>query len=128
MENTIKFEYIVDHNLSSKNMIYDDDLYLEKFEIQMINAETSSFDCQKYDSLDDLKYSIHNNCDYYVNKYFEDIYCTFRFYKEEKSEFCDLEGSQNISYRKINNAKCEELITPPDIEVECVIVLMDNIY
>lgn len=118
-ENTIKFEYIFDNNLSLKSNSYDDDSYLEIFEIQMIKAETSSLDCAKYDSLDELKYSILNNCDYYVNKCSNDIYCTFRFYTEQKSEYCDLEGSQNISYSKINDAICQELIDPPDIEVEC---------
>ena len=119
-ENIIKFEYIIDNNLSSKSIIYDDISYFEIFEIKMINAETSSLDCNRYDSLDILKETIHDNCDYYINKCSNDIYCTYRFYSENKSEYCNyLEGIETIIYNKIDEAVCTELIKPPNIEVEC---------
>ena len=119
-KNEIKFEYIIDNNLSSKKNIYDDNSYLEIFEIQMINAETSSLKCDKYEALSQLKNSIHNNCEYYVDKCSYDDYCTFRFYSEQKSEFCNLTaGIQTIKFNKIEGAICEELISPPDKEVGC---------
>ena len=119
-ENIIKFEYITDNNLSSDTTIYDDISYIEIFEIKMINAETSSLDCNKYDSLEILKDTIHDNCDYYVNKCSNDITCTYRFYSENKSEYCNyLEGIETIIYNKIDEAVCTELIKPSNIEVEC---------
>ena len=119
-ENIITFEYIIDNNLASKGNNYDDDSYLEIFEIQMIKAEVSSLECKNYDSLEKLKNTIHNNCDYYVNKCTNDIYCTFRFYSEIKSEYCNiLEGIKNISYTKIPGSICTELISPTFKEVEC---------
>ena len=119
-KNEIKFEYIIDSNLSSKKNIYDDNSYIEIMEIQMINIETSSLKCDKYDTLSQLKNSIHNNCEFYVDKCSYDDYCTFRFYSEQKSEFCNLtEGIQTIKFNKIEGAICEELISPPDKEVEC---------
>ena len=119
-ENIIKFEYIIDNNLSSKKNNYDDNSYFEIFEIQMINAETSSLECDKYDTIEELKNTIHNNCDYYVNKCSTDDYCNFRFYSEQKSEYCNLDdGSQTISYNKIEDSICSELIIPPNIDVEC---------
>ena len=36
-ENIIKFEYIIDNNLSTKAITYDDVSYFEIFEIRMIN-------------------------------------------------------------------------------------------
>ena len=118
--NFIKFEYIIDNNLSSKGNIYDDDSYLQIFEIQMLKAETSSLDCKKYDTIEQLKNTIHNNCDYYINKCTNDIYCTFRFYSEIKSEYCNTEkNNQNITYDKISGGICEELIPPPDKQIVC---------
>ena len=81
-ENKITFEYEINSFISSKRYEYDDDSYLEIFEIQMINAETSSIDCNKYDTIEELKYNIHDDCQYYINKCSDDIYCTFRFYSE----------------------------------------------
>ena len=119
-ENIIKFEYIINNNLSTKAITYDDVSYFEIFEIRMINAETSSLDCKKYDSLEILKDTIHDNCDYYVNKCSNDIYCTFRFYSEQKSEYCNyLDGKETIIYNKIDDSVCTELIKPPNIEEEC---------
>ena len=118
--NILKFEYIVDSNLASKGNKYDDNSYLEIFEIQMINAEMSSLECQKYDPLNSLKETIHNNCEYYIEKCSNDIICTFRFYTEERDKFCNyLEGSQNIKYNKITQGVCKEIIPPSKDEVEC---------
>ena len=36
-ENIIKFEYIIDNNLSPKAIVYDDISYFEIYEIRMIN-------------------------------------------------------------------------------------------
>ena len=119
-KNVLKFEYIVDGNLASKTKKYDDNSYLEIFEIQMINAEMSSLECQKYDPLNTLKETIHNNCEYYIEKCSNDNICTFRFYTEERYEYCNyLEGSQNIKYSKIPEGVCLEIIAPSNNEVEC---------
>ena len=118
--NIIKFEYTIDNNLYSKGKKYDDISYLEIFEIQMKKAETSSLNCQKYDPLKILNDTIHNSCDYYIGKCSNDSICTFRFYTEEKNEYCNyLEGTQNITYNKIPWGVCKEIISPLDDEVEC---------
>ena len=118
--NILKFEYIIDDNLTSKGKKYDDNSYLEIFEIQMINAEMSSLDCQKYDSLNSLKETIHNSCEYYIEKCSDDDICTFRFYTEDRDEYCNyLEGGQNIVYNKIPWGVCNEKFPPSNDEVEC---------
>ena len=118
--NVFKFEYFVDGNLSSKGHKYDDDSYLEIFEIQMNNAEVSSLDCQKYDPLQSLKETIHNNCEYYIENCSNDDICTFRFYNENRVEFCNyLEGSQTIEYNKIPNGVCNEIFPPTNNEIDC---------
>ena len=119
-ENKITFEYAINSFISSKGIEYDDDSYLEIFEIQMINAETSSINCNKYDTIEELKYNLHDNCQYYINKCSDDTYCTSRFYSENISEYCNSSGNtQTISYNKIPDGICEELISPLEKEIEC---------
>ena len=115
--NEIIIQYIIDNNLSPKDNS-DIESFFEIYEIKMTNAETSSLECQKYDSLNILKNTILNNCDYYINKCTENDICTYRFLKE-KSEGSNIEyGSQIISYNKINEGNCKELIIPPNIEID----------
>ena len=119
-DNLIRLEYIINNDLPSRPLIYDDKSYLEILEIQMLNSETSSLECEKFDSLEQLKISIHNNCDYYVDKCSENDFCTFRFYSENKSEYCNIIGeTKYISYFLINNAICKELINQINEEAQC---------
>lgn len=119
-ENKITFEYEINSFISSKGVEYDDDSYLEIFEIQMINAETSSIVCNKYDTIEELKYTLHDDCQYYINKCPDDTYCTFRFYSEKVSDYCNIFGNtQTISYNKIPYGICQEIISPIEKEIEC---------
>jgi hypothetical protein len=76
--NQIDIQYIVDKNITQDNK--DLETFFEIYEIEMINAEVSSLECQKFDEINILKNSIMNNCDYYVNKCTDNDFCTFRFY------------------------------------------------
>ena len=116
-KNELEIQYIIDKNLSPKET-NDTESFLEIYELQMINAETSSLECQKYDNLDILKQSMLNNCDYYINKCNESDYCTFRFFREHIGESSIKDGSRIVSYNKAEEAVCDELITPPIIEIE----------
>ena len=115
--NEIILQYIIENNLSPKENI-NIESFFAIYEIKMINAETSSLECQKYDSINILKNTILNNCNYYVNKCTENDICTYRFLNE-RSEGSNIEyGSQIISYNKIEAGNCKELIIPPNIEIE----------
>ena len=115
--NEFEIIYIVNKNLSPKD---DSDLesYFEIFEIKMANAETSSLECQKFEEIDKLKSSWLGNCDYYIDKCSLEDICTFRFYVEKSSGSDINEGTQMISYNKIEGGNCSELISPTDIEIE----------
>ena len=114
--NEIEIQYIIDKNLEPKNG-NDIESFLEIYEIQMINAETSSLECQKYDSMNDLKDTIFNNCEYDVTKCEKTDYCTYRFFTE-KSEGNNInKGTQIISYQLIDNAMCEILSNPENKEI-----------
>ena len=86
----------------------------------MIKAETSSLECQKYAEIDILQNSLMNNCSYYVKKCSENDFCTFRFYVEESGGNNYKDGTQTISYNKINESVCNESFSPIpfDIDVE----------
>ena len=114
--NEIEIIYIVDKNLSNKNNI-EIESFFEIYEIRMEKAETVSLECQKFDLIEDLKNSLINNCDYYIDKCSSNDICTFRFYTEN-SEGNNIDGTQIISYNKIEGGNCTELVTPSKIEIE----------
>ena len=115
--NDIEIQYIKDKNIPQENN-KDIEAFFEIYEIEMINAELSSLECQKYDDMDKLKNSIMNSCNYFIDKCDSEDYCTFRFYVEqsEGSNFND--GSQIISYQKLNGGNCNELFQPLIIETD----------
>ena len=114
--NDVEIQYIIDKNISPQNS--DIESFFEIFEIKMTNAEVSSLDCQKYDEINILKNSTLNNCDYYVDKCSKNDICTFRFFTE-KSEGSNInEGSQIISYNKIEEGICNNITIPSDIEID----------
>ena len=115
--NQIELQYIIDKNLSPKQNS-DIESFFEIYGIKMLNAETSSLECQKYDSIDILKSTILNNCDFYVNKCTEEDICTFRFYSEKSEGNNYKEGSQIIYYDKIDEGICSELTPPSKKEVD----------
>ena len=115
--NQIELQYIIDKNLSPKQNS-DIESFFEIYEIKMLNTETSSLECQKYDSIDILKSTILNNCDFYVNKCTEGDICTFRFYSEKSEGNNYKEGSQIIYYDKIDEGICSELTPPSKKEVD----------
>ena len=115
--NDIEIQYIIDKNIPQENN-KDIEAFFEIYEIEMTNAEVSSLECQKYDDMDKLKNSIMNNCDYYIDKCDSENYCTFRFYVEQSEGSNFNEGSQTISYKKINGGNCNELFQPLTIETD----------
>ena len=116
--NEIEIRYIVDKNIPQNNK--DIESFFEIYEIEMIKAETSSLECQKYAEIDILQNSLMNNCSYYVKKCSENDFCTFRFYVEESGGNNYKDGTQTISYNKINESVCNESFSPIpfDIDVE----------
>ena len=116
--NEIEIQYIVDKNIPQNNK--DIESFFEIYEIEMIKAETSSLECQKYAEIDILQNSLMNNCSYYVKKCSENDFCTFRFYVEESGGNNYKDGTQTISYNKINESVCNESFSPIpfDIDVE----------
>ena len=117
--NDIEIQYIIDKNLSPK----DNDIqsFLEIYEIQMINAETSSLECRMKEDInfDLLKNTTMNNCDFYIDKCPKDDYCTFRYYTENSQGNNIKKGSQVILYNKIKEGSCKELLNPLTmIEIE----------
>ena len=115
--NIIEIQYIIDKNLSPKNNT-NIESFFEIYEIKMIKAETSSLECQIYDNINILKNTILNNCNFYINKCNKDDICTSRFYSEKSEGSNIIEGSQIISYNKIKEGNCTELVTPTKIEIE----------
>ena len=114
--NEIEIIYVVDKNLLNKDNI-DIESFFEIYEIKMEKADTASFECQKFDPIEDLKDSLMNNCDYYIDKCTSDDICTFRFYTEN-SNGNNIDGTQIISYSKIEGGVCHELVTPSNNEIE----------
>ena len=115
--NKIEIQYIIDKNLSPKEAS-DIESFFEIYEINMTKAETSSLECQIYDNIDILKDTILNNCNFYINKCNKDDICTSRFYTEKSGGSNIMDGSQTISYNKIKEGNCTELISPTKIEIE----------
>ena len=122
-ENIFMFEYLVNEEIKPKNGNLVNDSFLEIFEITMKNAEISALYCDKFDLIEKLSKNILNNCLFDVSKCsIKEDYCTYRFYSEIKKDYCiEQENSfyQEIDYKKINNAKCKELITPPGQNILC---------
>ena len=116
--NELEIKYIVDGNISPKNINSDIESFFEIFEIQMTKVEVSSLECQKYDEINILKNSILNNCDFYVDKCQDNVTCTLRFFTEQSQRSNLNEGSQTISYHKIEEGICNNLIVPSDIEID----------
>ena len=116
-QNEINIEYIIDKNLEPKNK-NDIESFLEIYEIQMINAETSSLECQKYDNINELKNSILNNCEYDVSKCNEEDFCTYRFFNQQSKGNNIKNATQEIYYNKIKGATCKELIIPESKEID----------
>ena len=119
--NDIEIQYIIDKNLSPKDN--DIESFLEIYEIQMLNAETSSLECRMKEDInfDMLKKTKMNNCDFYINKCSDKDYCTFRYYTEISDGNFIQKGSQVISYSRITGGKCAELLNPltkKEIEAE----------
>ena len=117
--NDIEIHYIIDKNLSPNDN--DIESFLEIYEIQMLNAETSSLECRMKDDInfDILKNTIMNNCDFYINKCSSSDYCTFRYYTEKSQGNNIKKGSQVISYNKIDGGDCVSLLNPlTNIEIE----------
>ena len=84
----------------------------------MINAETSSLECQKYDNINELKNSILNNCEYDVSKCNEEDFCTYRFFNQQSKGNNIKNATQEIYYNKIKGATCKELIIPESKEID----------
>ena len=115
--NEIEIQYIIDKNLEPKNK-NNIESFLEIYEIQMINAETSSLECQKYDNINELKNSILNNCEYDVSKCNEEDFCTYRFFNQQSKGNNIKNATQEIYYNKIKGATCKELIIPESKEID----------
>ena len=122
-ENIFIFEYLVNEEIKSKNSGTENDSFLEIFEITMKNAEISALNCNKFDSIEKLFKNLLNNCQFDVTKCsLSEDNCTDRFYSEIKKDYCIEQEDvfyQEIEYKKINNAKCKELITPPAENILC---------
>ena len=119
--NYFTFEYSINEKLKTKSLNKKHSSYLEIFEILMKNAETSSIDCEKFENLTSLKNNLHDSCDYDISKcsFSKDI-CTFRFYLENKTDYCYINtNSKHIEYKKLSEANCQELITPIDKDEPC---------
>lgn len=120
-ENIFMFEYLVNEEMKQKSI--NDDSFLEIFEIKMKNAETSALNCEKYDSIEKMSKNLLNNCEYDVSKCNANSdYCTYRFYSEIKSDYClkQLDSFyQEIEYKKIANARCQELINITNQNSSC---------
>ena len=119
--NYFTFEYSVNDNLKPKSLNYNHVSFLEIFEILLQNAETSSIDCEKYENLESLKNNLHNYCEYDISKCsFTKDYCTHRFYHEIKNNYCFYNtNTRSISYSKLGESSCQELITPIPSDETC---------
>ena len=119
-ENIFKFEYLVNEEIKTK---YNNDSFLEIYQIIMKNAEISALNCNKYDLIEKLEENILNNCEYDVSKCnINNDYCTSRFYSEKKSDFCikQLDSFyQEIEYIKIKYANCMESSIPSSDNILC---------
>ena len=114
--NQIDIQYIVDKNITQDNK--DLETFFEIYEIEMINAEVSSLECQKFDEINILKNSIMNNCDYYVNKCTDNDFCTFRFYVEQTNGSNFIDGTQTVSYQRLNGSICEDFFPPIPFDID----------
>ena len=114
--NQIEIQYIVDKNIPQNNK--DIESFFEIYEIEMINAEISSLECQKFDEIDNLKNSIMNNCDYYVNKCTENDLCTFRFFVEQTNGSSFIQGTQIVSYKRLDGAICKNFFDPIPFDLD----------
>ena len=114
--NQIDIQYIVDKNITQDNK--DLETFFEIYEIEMINAEVSSLECQKFDEINILKNSIMDNCDYYVNKCTENDFCTFRFYVEQTNGSNFIDGTQTVSYQRLNGSICEDFFPPIPFDID----------
>ena len=115
--NEIEIIYVVDKNLSTKELT-DIESFFEIYEIKMEKADTVSFECQIFAQIENLKNSLMNNCDYYIDKCTSNDTCTFRFYSENSEGNNINSGTQIISYNKIEGGVWEELITPTNNVIE----------
>ena len=119
-ENNFIFEYSVDNKLKTKGTNLKNDAYLKILELNFTNLETSSTECEQYESLENLKNNLHNNCDYYIEKCNSEDFCTYRFYKETINEICSTDTKfQTIEYSKLSSGNCKELINPVKREIGC---------
>ena len=114
--NKIEIKYIVDKNIPQNNK--DIESFFEIYEIEMIKAETSSLECQKYAKIDNLQNSLMNSCSYYVNKCLGNDFCTFRFYVEKSEGNNYNDGTQTISYDKIVGGNCNESFPPIPFDID----------
>ena len=108
-ENIFKFEHI-NNNKNS-------DSYIKIIYILFENVQKNSLECDEFLPIEQLNL---DKCEYEQICNNSKKYCTKEFYSTEIENNCDLLTlTQNISYYKIENSKCEYLNTPPNKEIPC---------